>query len=137
MSKIIAEALPLDPHAPLDDADDDRRKDPSRPPSLGRRASGRQRVLLSALIVDLDREAVVACRLENVSDGGARLKLAERRFLPPSFWLVVVRPGLAYDAKLVWREDDRLGVEIGEAVDLNDPTTSFERRLQKIWMARR
>jgi hypothetical protein len=134
MRKTLAEALPADPQASLDD---DRRKDPSRPPSLGRRASRRQSVLLSALIVDLERDAVVACRLENVSDGGARLKLAQRCFLPPTFWLVVVRSGLAYDSKQVWREDDRLGVEVGEAVDLNGPTTSFERRLQKIWMSRR
>ena len=135
MHKTIAEALALD--APAADETDDRRQDPSRPATLGRRASRRRRVLLSALVVDLDSELVVGCRVENVSDNGARIKLAERRFVPPTFWLVAVTAGLAYEATTVWREDDRLGVEVAESVDLNDPITREGRLLQKIWARRR
>jgi hypothetical protein len=130
MRKTIADTLPLNEGA-FDD--DDRRKDTSRSPTLGRRASRRQRVMLSALIVDISSDAVVSCRIENVSDQGARIKLAERRFLPATFWLIAVTSGIAYDAKTKWREDDRLGVEIGEPIDLSDPTDSTGRRLHKIW----
>lgn len=135
MHKTIAEALALDTTA-LDETDD-RRKDSARPATLGRRTSRRRKVLLTALVVDLDTETVVSCRVENVSDSGARIKLAERRFLPPAFWLIAVTAGLAYEATTIWREDDRLGIEVGEAVDLNDPLNRTERQLQKIWARRR
>jgi hypothetical protein len=136
MSMTIAEALAAGATELVDDSDDDRRKDASRPPTLGRRVARRRRVLLSALVVDLDSEAIVSCRVENVSDNGARIKLAERRFLPPTFWLIAVTSGLAFPAKTVWREDDRLGIEAGLSVDLSDPSNHQERRLQKIWMSR-
>lgn len=135
MHKTLAEALAPDTAA-FDDTDD-RRKDASRPATLGRRTSRRRKVLLTALVVDLDSETIVACRVENVSDNGARIKLAERRFLPPTFWVIAVRAGLAYEATTKWREDDRLGIEVGEAADLNDPLNRTERHLQKIWASRR
>jgi hypothetical protein len=138
MRLTIAEALRLDRQPLVDDGIDERRKDvSSRPPSEGRRSSPRRRVLLSAIIVDLEADAVVACRVDNVSDNGARLKLAERRFLPATFWLITLTSGLAFRAKTIWREDDRLGVEVGEPVDLQDPASASERRLQKIWTLRR
>jgi hypothetical protein len=133
MHKTLAEALA--PGSTVDDTDD-RRKDSSRPATPGRRTSPRRRVLLTALVVDLDTEAVVACRVENVSDNGARIKLAERRFLPPTFWLIAVTSGLAFPAKTVWREDDRLGIEAGPSVDLRDPSNHEGRRLKQIWLSR-
>lgn len=123
------------------DSDDDRRQIdapgfPPRLPSAGRRESSRSRVLLSALIVDLDQKLVLPCRIENVSDGGARLKLSERRLVPPKFWVIALTSGLAYRANLVWREDDRLGVTAsGEPARLNDAESLSERRLQKIWLS--
>lgn len=138
MRQSIAEALSLGEQTGVDEGADDRRQDASRPATPGRRASGRRRVLLSALIVDLAREAVVACRVENVSDQGARLKLAERSFLPATFWLIAVKAGVAFPTKTVWRDDDRLGVEVtGESVDLQEANGASERRLAAIWKSRR
>jgi hypothetical protein len=101
----------------------------------GRRTSKRQQVRLSALIVDLGKETVVQSRIENVSDTGACIRLSEPRPLPMTFWVIGLPSGLAFLAKKVWREDDRLGVEMGEAVDLRAPTTLSQRRLHKIWTA--
>jgi len=138
MHKTIAEAFSLDAQ-PLEERDvEDRRKDvTSRPPTLGRRAAPRRRVLLSALVVDLGSDTVVSCRIENVSDSGARIRLAEPRYLPPTFWLIAVTSGLAYNATAIWREDERLGVEVGPSVDLADPNSKSERQLHNIWKARR
>jgi hypothetical protein len=134
----IAEALSLDEQTPADDGSDERRKDGSRPSTPGRRASRRRRVLLSALIVDLTKDSILACRVENVSAQGACLKLTERRFLPPTYWLIAVKAGVAFPAKTIWREDDRLGVEVvGESVDLQNASGASERRLLAIWKTRR
>ncbi|HEX3406392.1 MAG TPA: hypothetical protein VHS81_04065 [Caulobacteraceae bacterium] len=138
MHKTIAEAFSLDAKTLAEHDVEDRRKDiTSRSPTLGRRVAARQRVLLSALVVDLGADTVAACRIENVSDFGARIKLAEPRYLPPTFWLIAVTSGLAYDATVIWRKDERLGVEVGPSIDLTAPTNKAERQLQQIWRMRR
>jgi hypothetical protein len=138
MRQTIAEALSLDDQTLVDDGSDDRRKDASRSDTPGRRTSRRRRVLLSALVVDLSKDSILACRVENVSAQGACLKLTERRFLPPTYWLIAVKAGVAFPAKTIWREDDRLGVEVtGESVDLQNASGASEKRLQAIWKTRR
>jgi hypothetical protein len=138
MRKTIAEAiLPGDRTLAELDVDERRNDLTSRPPTQGRRASARRRVLLSALVVDLSTDMVASCRLENVSDSGARIRLAGARYLPQTFWLIAVTSGLAYSVSIVWRKDEVLGVEVVSSVDLTDADDKTERQLQQIWRARR
>lgn len=141
-STIQAAAIATDTAPIIDDGCDDRRKGPAegypaREPRPDRRQSQRQRVLLGALIVDLARETIVACRAENASEGGARLRLSDPQFVPATFWLIALSSGLAYQATVKWRRDDRLGVAFEELIDLEDPASAVARKLQKIWQSRR
>jgi hypothetical protein len=120
--------------------EDDRRKSqaagyPPRAATEGRRASRRQRALLSALIVDVEAETSIRCRVENVSEQGARIRLADPRFLPQAFWLVAITAGLAYWAKTVWRDGDRLGITVDEPLDLKEPESLMARKLRPYWMS--
>jgi hypothetical protein len=122
-----------------DEQSDERRKTAlagfsARPAGLGRRTSWRQRVLLSALIFDRNSGAVHRCGLDNVSEGGARIRLAERSPLPPRFWVIACKTGLAYWAEMVWRQDDRLGVSAVEPIDLSEASGLVERRLKAVWL---
>jgi hypothetical protein len=110
---------------------------PYRAPTMGRRKSRRQRVLLAALIVEFESDNIIRCRVDNVSENGGRIRLSEPRFLPASFWLIAVTAGLAYRAKTVWRNGDRLGVSVEEPLDLNDPVSLVERRLRTFWLRAR
>jgi hypothetical protein len=94
-------------------------------------------VLLGALIVVLEQDRVIPCRIENVSDGGARLALPQRCAVPPKFWLIALTAGLAYRANMIWREDDRLGLTAAEPVKLDEAESAVGRRLYKIWISRR
>ena len=143
MRRAIEPALRL-PEAPdvIEDGEEDRRKGqapgyPPRAPTVGRRKSRRQRVLLAALIVELESDNVIRCRVDNVSESGARIRLPEPRFLPASFWLIAVTAGLAYRAKTTWRDGDRLGVSVEEPLDLNNALSLVERRLRTFWMSAR
>jgi hypothetical protein len=141
LRQTIAIAFGSDSPPFVDDSDDDDRRRVSapgfvpRPPGLGRRKSKRSRVILGALIVSLDLKTVIACRIENVSDGGAGIKLAERRFIPSEFWLVAITAGLAYRSSVAWREDNHIGVEAPYAPrDLNDARSTVEHRLRRLWL---
>ncbi len=134
---IAAETPPI-----IDDGCDDRRKGPAegfpaRPLKPDRRNSQRQRVLLGALIVDLGTETIINCRAENASESGARLRLSDPQFVPATFWLIALSGGMAYQATVKWRRDDRLGVSFEESIDLEDPASAAARKLQKIWQSRR
>jgi hypothetical protein len=123
-----------------DNGCEDRRKDhapgfPARAPTLGRRKSERRRVLFGGLVVNPEADAQVKCRIENISDRGARIRLAEPRLLPLEFWLISITAGVAYRATTVWRRDDRLGVSVHGPVDLNDPISPTERKLCTLWAA--
>jgi hypothetical protein len=136
---IAAEALAPDTQPFVDDGCEDRRKGgadgyPARLPTPGRRGSTRRRVLLSALIVDLKRESISPCRIENVSDKGARIRLAAPCFVPRTFWVIALTRGLAYKATIVWRRNDLMGVSVGDPVELDDPANRVERMLHRIWM---
>jgi hypothetical protein len=126
----------------IEGVEEDRRKGtapgfPERAPTLGRRTSPRQRVMLTALIVDIEAETVVRCRVENVSESGARLRLPEPRFLPPSFWLIAVTAGLAYRASTVWRDGVVLGISVADELDLNRAMGQIDQRLRSYWMRAR
>jgi hypothetical protein len=126
----------------VDGVEEDRRKGqapgyPYRPPTLGRRQSRRQRVLLAGLIVDIEAETVIRCRVDNVSATGARLRVPDRQFLPARFWLIAVTAGLAYRASIARRDGDRLGVSVDSPLDLNEAVGRSETRLRSLWMRSR
>jgi hypothetical protein len=126
------------PFVDEDEADDRRQTSAPgfapRAPSLGRRKTKRSRVILGALIVSPDFKTILPCRIENVSDGGAGIRMPEPRYIPPEFWLIAISAGLAYRAHVAWRTDNRMGVEAPSAPrDLHDARSAVEHRLHKIW----
>jgi len=106
---------------------------PANPFPADNRTAARRRVLLSALIVDTELNGVVACRVDNVSDSGARLTAPGSLLLPATFWLIAQKAALAYEAKTVWRRFPAAGVSLGPPIDLTSPTTETARRLRQFW----
>ena len=58
-----------------------------------------------------DSVAHIPCRLENISDGGACVRLAGDATLPPRFVLIVPSKKLERSCFLVWRDHGRIGVQ--------------------------
>ena len=100
-----------------------------------KRSAPRRRVLLSAIVVSREFDAVVRCQVRDVSENGARLVIPASFIVPAGFWLIAVSSCLAYEATLVWRKYPNAGVSLGEPVDLDEPMTRIGRRLRAIWMA--
>jgi len=100
-----------------------------------KRSAPRRRVLLSAIVVNREFDAVFRCQVRDVSENGARLVIPDSFLVPAGFWLIAVSSGLAYEAKLVWRRYPNAGISFGEPVDLEEPMTRLGHRLRKVWVA--
>ncbi len=78
--------------------------------TVDRRGGPRHRVFKGGKIIFNGGQSVVDCAVRDLSEGGARLRLAGTFTLPPSFDLLVVGSGTARPAQRVWQHGDEIGV---------------------------
>lgn len=76
------------------------------------RTNERKRTMLGAQIIFNNRNSTLDCQVRNISPTGARLALSDTVALPEEFDLHVPQKGRTYRAKLRWRHNDSIGVEI-------------------------
>lgn len=75
-----------------------------------RRTIKRTRVLRNAKII-VPRRSLVSCTVQNITGGGACLKLANTFGVPDSFDLTFEHGRTRRACRVVWRTDDQLGVK--------------------------
>jgi hypothetical protein len=78
-----------------------------------RRQVSRHRTLKSGKIVVLAHRSVVDCTVRNLSPKGALLVVASLAGIPESFELMLDATGEQHPCRVIWRGEDRLGVEFG------------------------
>ena len=94
-----------------------------------KRAAGRRRVLLPAIIAYAKGMHHFECAIRDLSDGGARIAVPRSAQFPSSFYLIHVRERQAYEARLVRRLGTEVGLQLIRAIDLADPDFAFLGRL--------
>ena len=75
-----------------------------------RRALQRTRVLRCAKIIVPRLSSVIHCTVQNITGGGACLKLANTFGVPDTFELTFEHGRTRRPCKVVWRTSDKLGV---------------------------
>jgi len=75
-----------------------------------RRAVQRTRVLRCAKIIVPRRSPVISCTVQNITSGGACLKLANTFGLPETFDLTFEHGRTRRACRVVWRTTDQIGV---------------------------
>jgi hypothetical protein len=75
-----------------------------------RRAMRRTRILRCAKIIVPRRSPVISCTVQNITGGGACLKLANTYGVPETFDLTFEHGRTRRSCRVVWRTDDKLGV---------------------------
>jgi hypothetical protein len=75
---------------------------------------GRTRVLRNAKIIVPRRASMIHCTVQNLTGGGACLKLANTYGLPESFDLTFEHGRTRRACRVVWRTDDQLGVAFAD-----------------------
>jgi hypothetical protein len=85
-----------------------------RDESEDRRNVGRTRVLRNAKIIVPRRTSMIHCTVQNLTGGGACLKLANTYGLPESFDLTFEHGRTRRACRVVWRTGDLLGVAFAD-----------------------
>jgi hypothetical protein len=75
-----------------------------------RRTRKRTRVLRCAKIIVPRRSPVIHCTVQNITGGGACLKLANTFGLPETFDLTFEHGRTRRPCRVIWRTDNELGV---------------------------
>jgi hypothetical protein len=75
------------------------------------RRAMRVRSMLGAQIVFNNKLSSIECHVRNVSPRGAKLIVGELLSLPQEFELNVPAKGKTYQAHVIWRRGDEVGVE--------------------------
>jgi len=75
-----------------------------------RRAIQRTRVMRSAKILVPRNSPVIHCTVQDITNGGACLTLANTYGLPPTFELTFEHGRTRRFCRIIWRTSDRLGV---------------------------
>jgi hypothetical protein len=71
-----------------------------------------------------------------LSDTGARIAVTQDLQLPKRFYLINIRDGLAYDARVVWNKGTEIGARFASSLSLSANTDLAFSRLRKLWLAK-
>lgn len=91
------------------------------PPLAERRPSTRKRVLFRGVAVDPFRRNGAACQVRDISQTGARITVSPITNLPDQLHLIIVRAELAYQARVIWRRGEEVGLAFVKMIDLRLP----------------
>jgi len=93
---------------------------PAAPPPEGKaaqdaknqRRSQRRRVLKEGKLIFGKAQSVVDCVIDNMSDGGAHIRINSSHGVPQDFYLVEANRGIIHKAEVAWRTTTGLGLKI-------------------------
>lgn len=81
------------------------------PAAAEQRRRHRQRVLKGASILTGITNSEITCTVRNMHKNGGELKIPIGARIPQQFLLYVPVDGIAYEAVVCWRKEDRIGVK--------------------------
>ena len=76
------------------------------------RKSPRRRVLKEGKLVFGLAHSVVDCTIDNMSDGGAHVRMISSHGVPEDFYLVEAHRGIIHKAEVAWRTTTGLGLRL-------------------------
>lgn len=100
---------------------------------IQRRRASRSRALLAGKVANKDATLTVDCVIRNLTPDGAMIETVAPHLVPKEFHLLQVTEGVVWDAELIWRRGDRIGLKLGERHDLREATEKQLKALRAIW----
>ncbi len=79
----------------------------------------------------------VDCVVRDITDGGARVQISCDQPVPDQLFLVDLRSGIAYEARVAWRRYPQIGLAFEHQYGLAEASTPHLRILRRLWMDKR
>jgi hypothetical protein len=76
------------------------------------------------------------CSILDISLTGARVRAPAGESLGEPMYLIDFRHGLAFEARVAWRREDRLGLRFKTYFDLSKPDCGGPVLLHRLWIDR-
>jgi len=108
----------------------------THPPSQvnsNKRGARRQRTLLAGKLVFGDGAYTSNCAIREISETGARIKMRNTDFFANDVYLIDIKNGVAYEARVVWRKVFEFGVQLNARYDLTNLPNELA-YLRRIWI---
>ncbi len=100
---------------------------------IERRGGHRNRALLAGKVANQDATQTLDCVIRNLSADGAMIETPTPHLVPAEMHLVQIKEGIAWDAEVIWRRGNRVGVKLNARHDLRESTEKQLRALRAIW----
>lgn len=105
-------------------------------PIADARSGVRRRTLLRGRICWGAQYAISCdCAIRDLSESGAQLRLPSSQALPPTFALIHILEGAAFEAEVAWRRGDLAGVKFLQRHDLREAAPRDLLPLRNVWLA--
>src|SRR5690606_37179103 len=75
------------------------------------------------------------CAIRDLSESGAQMRLPSSQALPPTFALIHILEGAAFEAEVAWRRGDLAGVKFLQRHDLREAVPRDLLPLRNVWLA--
>ena len=98
-----------------------------------RRNRSRQRALLAGKLATPGAAETIDCVIRNISSTGAMVETPSPQLIPNEIQLMQVKEGFAYDAEVIWRRGNRIGLILKDRHDLKEPVEGNLKILRAIW----
>jgi hypothetical protein len=103
------------------------------PRPVERRRNQRQRALLTGKLATDQASITIDCVIRNLSAEGALVETPSPHLIPNELHLLQVREGIAWDARVIWRRGNKVGLELLERHDLRETTARQLKALRHVW----
>ncbi len=81
-------------------------------PAKEQRKSPRRRVLKEGKLVFGHGHSIVDCTIDNMSEGGAHVRLTSSHGVPGEFYLIEASRGIIHKAEVAWRTTTGIGLRL-------------------------
>jgi hypothetical protein len=105
-----------------------------RQSQVERRAEHRIRTLIYGKLIIDDGLASLDCVVRNRSAGGAQVRVLGAEEPPPTVRLLFITEGLLFDATVVWRRGDKIGLAFSGHHDLRHDDDPRLTAIHALWM---
>ncbi len=101
-----------------------------------RRIAPRRRGVLSGTVVHGPTFFTANCAILDISLSGARIRMPAGETLGEPMYLIDFSHGLAFEARVAWRREDRIGLRFKTYYDLAKPEAGCPVLLRRLWIDR-